>query len=232
MSDFHARRDIFCAAMERHGMDRDGANYCISVGARLRRIYAQSAQVEALEAETVTALQNFLGRLRSAYRVQTDETVSWECVLGGLEAGDDTVLYIVPPLTFPVAVPLPSVDVATQVEQAGQEARTQTEVQAILDAWNKERPNDEMMSREDINRMMKQALEWWQGGFDKIDWRHGNELQQKAKADGRGERGPPRIEYNKEFIPELFSDEAYHVKSIDHLREKEAKQKRSSRYRK
>ena len=53
------------------------------------------------------------------------------------------------------------VDVATQAEEAAQAARVSTEVQAILDAWNKERPQEKPVTLDDLKHEQSEQFREW-----------------------------------------------------------------------
>lgn len=102
-----AERTQFRSALNAYGAAHYQANYCISVARRLRKIYAQSERVTELEDEALTALRNMLDKLPALREYDTEASVPWQCIPGGLHEGDETLLYIVPPNGQPVPVPIP-----------------------------------------------------------------------------------------------------------------------------
>lgn len=149
MSTYGNRVSYFISSVSSYGMSEFQAAMCLLKAKELRSAYTESNDIQNAEDNILNELRYWLGGL--SYRVHPDTFVAvhWEAVVGGVEEGDDNILYIVPPGGHPIAVPLPYQTEGEQtpiaeLAQAIAEAPVPQEevpvpqgVEQILDAWSK-----------------------------------------------------------------------------------------------
>lgn len=149
MSTYGNRVNYFISSVSSCGMSDFQAAMCLLKAKELRSAYTESNDIQNAEDNILNELRYWLRSLSYTVHPDTFVAVHWEAVVGGVEEGDDNILYVVPPGGHPIAVPLPYQTEGEQtpiaeLAQAIAEAPVPQEevpvpqgVEQILDAWSK-----------------------------------------------------------------------------------------------